>query len=86
MNLLGDFFAGDDGWTAFRVTAFKISFSCIILFPSTVDRIDLGVVPLISCLSIDISIVSAIISETVRLLSYCRSHGEGIPTFCVHLF
>lgn len=86
MNLLGDFSDGDDGWIAFRVTAFKISFACIILFPSTVDRIDLGVVPLISCLSTDISIVSTIISETVRLLSYCQSHGEGIPTFYVHLF
>ena len=34
----------------------------------------------------DLSIVPALVSETVRSLSYCRIHGTNVPMFCALLF
>ena len=34
----------------------------------------------------DLSIVPALVSETVRSLSYCRIHGTSVPMFCALLF
>jgi hypothetical protein len=85
-DYIGDFINGSQGWEELRIKAFKLAFSGIILFPSSAGRIDLGVVPLVDSLSEDLSIVPALVSETVRSLSYCRSHGASVPMFCAQLF
>jgi hypothetical protein len=54
--------------------------------PSSTDRIDLGVVPLVDNLSGVLSIVPAIVSETMRSLSYCRIYGASMPMFYAQLF
>ena len=63
MELTRDFIAGKQGWKKFRVNAFKIAFAGIFLFPTSVGRIDLGVIPLI-------------FSEG---RSFCRIRGRGGP-------
>jgi hypothetical protein len=52
------------------------------LFSFLVGRVDFRVVPLMTSLSVDISIVPALVSETLRSFSYCRSHDVGVPMFC----
>ena len=44
-ELMGDFIASERGWKKFRTNAFKIAFAGIFLFPTSVCRIDLGVIP-----------------------------------------
>ena len=81
-DYIGDFISGEQGWEKLRIRAFLIAFSSIIIFPSSASKIDLGVVPLVDSLSEDLSIVPTLVTEIVRSLSYCRSHGAGVPMFC----
>jgi hypothetical protein len=74
---------GRKGWKKFRINAFKIAFAGIFLFPTSAGRIDLGVIPIV--FSEGRSIIPAILCETVRSLSYCRRHREGVPMFCTQL-
>uniref|UniRef100_A0A2N9IVH6 DUF7745 domain-containing protein n=1 Tax=Fagus sylvatica TaxID=28930 RepID=A0A2N9IVH6_FAGSY len=83
VELARDFIVGKRGWKKFRINAFKIAFAGIFLFPTSVGRIDLGVIPLV--FSEGRSIVPAILCETVRSLSFCRRQGEGVPMFCSQL-
>jgi hypothetical protein len=63
-----------------------IAFAGIIFFPSSFGRVDLGIVPLVDSLSRDLSIFPALVSETVRSLSYCKSHDASMPMLCAQLF
>uniref|UniRef100_A0A2N9G1L4 Aminotransferase-like plant mobile domain-containing protein n=1 Tax=Fagus sylvatica TaxID=28930 RepID=A0A2N9G1L4_FAGSY len=74
-DLIRDFSAGEEGWVKFRNNAFKIAFLGIFLFPTSIGRIDLGVIPLV--LSEGKSIIPAILCETMRLLSYYQDQDEG---------
>uniref|UniRef100_A0A2N9J7G3 Helicase ATP-binding domain-containing protein n=1 Tax=Fagus sylvatica TaxID=28930 RepID=A0A2N9J7G3_FAGSY len=65
----------EEGWVKFRNNAFKIAFLGIFLFPTSIGRIDLGVIPLV--LSEGKSIIPAILCETMRLLSYYQDQDEG---------
>jgi hypothetical protein len=78
-----DFIPSKRGWKKFRTNAFKITFAGIFLFPTSTGRIDLGVIPLI--FSEGMSIIRAILCETVQSLSYCRRQGKGVPMFCMQL-
>jgi hypothetical protein len=82
-DLAGDFIIGERDWGKFWVNAFKIAFAGIFLFPTSMGRVDLGVIPLV--FSEGESILPAILCETVRFLSYCRRQGEGVPMFCTQL-
>jgi hypothetical protein len=79
VDLTGDFTAGKLDWGQLWVNAFKIAFAGIFLFPTSVGRIDLGVVPLVC--SEGGSIVPVMLCETVQSLSYCRRQGKGMPMF-----
>ena len=68
-ELVGDFIADGWRWKKFQINAFKIAFAGIFLFPTFAGRIDLRIIPLI--FSEGMSIIPAILCETVRSLSYC---------------
>ena len=83
---IGDFVNGDQGWEKLWVKAFMIAFAGIIFSSPSSGRVDLGVVPLVDSLSRDLSIFPALVSETVKSLSYCKSHDASMPMLCAQLF